>query len=68
MTLTFLLEVVDRYLAQQLGFSQLTIGLLLIILTGSLPLTSMVDSTCFPPLLPLNNLLLPSLPYLPEPH
>lgn len=45
-----LLQVVDRYLAQSLGFSQLTIGLLLVILTGSLPLTSMVESMS--PLLP----------------
>ncbi|KAL1883139.1 hypothetical protein VTK73DRAFT_9506 [Phialemonium thermophilum] len=37
-------DVVQQHLARSLGFSQLAIGLLLVILTGSLPLTSMVES------------------------
>lgn len=37
-------SVVNQYLSMSLGFSQLTIGLLLIILTGCLPLTSAVES------------------------
>ncbi|KAJ9161350.1 hypothetical protein NKR19_g2340 [Coniochaeta hoffmannii] len=37
-------STIDQYLSMSLGFSQLTIGLLLIILTGSLPLTSAVET------------------------
>lgn len=34
----------EQHLARSLGFSQLTIGVLLVVLTGSLPLTSLVES------------------------
>ncbi|KAK1768363.1 hypothetical protein QBC33DRAFT_373812 [Phialemonium atrogriseum] len=37
-------SAVDQHLARSLGFSQLTIGVLLVVLTGSLPLTSLVET------------------------
>ncbi|KAH8891069.1 hypothetical protein GQ53DRAFT_168628 [Thozetella sp. PMI_491] len=38
------IDYVEQYFARSLGFSQLTVGLLLVILTGALPLTSAVDT------------------------
>ncbi|KAK2073592.1 hypothetical protein P8C59_007865 [Phyllachora maydis] len=37
-------NIVESYFARSLGFSQLTIGLMLVVLSGSLPLTSVLDS------------------------
>jgi hypothetical protein len=36
--------VVERYFARSLGLAQLSIGLLVLVLSGALPLTSSIES------------------------
>ena len=38
------LLAVEQYFARSLGLSQLAVGLLVVVLSGALPLTSLVDS------------------------
>lgn len=42
--LTIPFPVTEQYFARSLGFAQLTLGLVVVCLTGAVPLTSLVDS------------------------
>lgn len=39
-------SVVEQYFARSLGFAQLTLGLVVVCLTGAVPLSSLADSEC----------------------
>lgn len=49
----------EQYFARSLGLSQLALGSLLLVLSGTLPLDSMADGTAHPPIAPPPSSFLP---------